>query len=70
MTIPRGNDRIMLGRKSVYANECHEGQFIGSDWDMDFDLSGKVPENRRDFNKQFNPVFAESYQVSYIILNN
>lgn len=51
--------RIMLGRKSVYAKECHDGQFIGGDWGIDFDLSRKLPENWRDFNKEMIPVFLE-----------
>ena len=59
MTVSRSYYRIMLGRKSVHADECHEGQFIGGDWGMDFDLTGKLPENWRDFNKAFSPIFLE-----------
>lgn len=59
MTITRSYYRIMLGRKSVYAKECHDGQFIGGDWGMDFDLIGTLPDNWRDFNKMYNPVFLE-----------
>lgn len=51
--------RIMLGRKSVHAQACHDGQFIGGDWGMDFDLEGKLPDNWRDFNKEFIPAFLE-----------
>ena len=49
----------MLGRKSSHADECFEGAFIGGDWGMDFDLNGKLPENWREFNKEFIPVFLE-----------
>lgn len=59
MAIARSYYRIMLGRKSAYAKECFDGYFIGGDWGMDFDLSGKLPENWRDFNKAFIPVFLE-----------
>lgn len=59
MTHPRSYYRIMLGRKSVYAQECHEGGFIGGDWGIDFDLTGKLPENWRDFNKGCIPLFLE-----------
>ncbi len=59
MTIARSYYRIMLGRKSTYAKECFDGHFIGGDWDMDFDLTGKLPENWRDFNKTFIPTFLE-----------
>jgi len=59
MTISRNYYRIMLGRKSIYAKECHEGQFIGGDWQMNFDLTGNLVENVRDFNKKYIPVFLE-----------
>jgi restriction system protein len=59
MIIARSYYRIMLGRKSVHAKECHDGHFIGGDWGMDFDLSRTLPENWRDFNKMYNPVFLE-----------
>ncbi len=51
--------RIMLGRKSIHAEECHAGGFIGGGWGFDFDLTGKLPENWREFNKQFIPVFLD-----------
>ncbi|GAB6097960.1 hypothetical protein JCM14469_42140 [Desulfatiferula olefinivorans] len=59
MTMKRNYYRIMLGRKSAYAKECFDGSFIGGDWGMDFDLNGKLPENWRDFNKEFIPVYLE-----------
>lgn len=59
MAMARNYYRIMLGKKSVHANECHEGQFIGGDWDFDIDLTGRLPDNWRDFNKQFIPFFLE-----------
>lgn len=59
MTMKHDYYRIMLGRKSAHAKECFEGSFIGGDWGMDFDLNGKLPENWRDFNKEFIPVFLE-----------
>jgi len=39
--------RIMLGSKSRDADECHIGSFIGGDWGMDMDLTGKLPDNWR-----------------------
>lgn len=59
MTMQRSYYRIMLGRKSIHAKECFDGQFIGGDWSMDFDLSDKLPEQWRDFNKTYIPVFLE-----------
>lgn len=52
--------RIMLGRKSVYAKECHEGGYIGVDFGIEQDLSGNLPDEWREFNKQFIPVYLEN----------
>ncbi len=49
--------RLMLGRKSSYAAECFAGSFIGTDFLIHEDLSRKLPEELRAFNKQFIPVF-------------
>ena len=49
--------RVMLGRKSIHAQECLTGGFIGTDFDIQEDLSRKLPEEWRDFNKQFIPVY-------------
>ena len=45
----------MLGKKSVYAEECFKGNFIGVDFDVHEDLTGKLPENWRDFNHEWIP---------------
>lgn len=47
----------MLGRKSAHASDCFSGGFIGVDFGISEDLSGKLPENWRDFNRQYIPVF-------------
>jgi restriction system protein len=57
MTISKSYYRIMLGRKSKHADTCYQGQFIGADYGIDEDLTGKLPENWREFNKAFIPVF-------------
>lgn len=48
--------RVMLGRKSVHAEECFAGNFIGTDFDIIQDLTGKLPGELRAFNKEFIPV--------------
>lgn len=48
--------RVMLGRKSVYAAERLAGDFIGTDFGILEDLSGKLPEELREFNNHFIPV--------------
>lgn len=49
--------RIMLGRKSVHAAECFKGNFIGANYGVVEDLSGKVPEDLREFNAAYIPVY-------------
>jgi restriction system protein len=51
--------RIMLGPKSKYAEECHKGGFIGADFGMDIDLTNQLPENWREFNLKFIPVWQQ-----------
>jgi restriction system protein len=53
--------RVMLGRKSAYASECLAGGFIGTDFGIREDLSRKLPEQWRMFNKQFIPVFLANH---------
>lgn len=52
--------RIMLGRGSVHASECHKGNFIGADFDIYEDLTSKLPDNWKLFNQQFIPVFMKN----------
>lgn len=53
--------RIMLGKASSYAQECFDGGFVGVDFDIKVDLTGKLPDNWRDFNREFIPVWMESH---------
>lgn len=49
--------RIMLGRKSVYAKECFDENFIGTDFGIHQDLTHKLPDDWREFNRVFIPVY-------------
>jgi restriction system protein len=51
----------MLGRKSIYADEAYKGSFIGIDSGLNIDLSNKLPDNWREFNKEFIPIFLEKH---------
>ena len=51
----------MLGAKSVHADECYKGNFIGADFDILEDLSNNLPDNWRDFNKKFIPVLLKKH---------
>ena len=54
--------RIMLGAKSVFAEEARAGSFIGADFNVGGDLTGKLPDNWRDFNKQYIPVWLKDHE--------
>lgn len=49
----------MLGKRSIHAEECLKGNFIGADFGIETDLTGKLPENWRDFNKNFIPLYLQ-----------
>jgi restriction system protein len=51
--------RIMLGQKSVYAEEAYKGNFICTGFVRDVDLTKSLPDNWRDFNAKFIPVFQK-----------
>jgi restriction system protein len=51
--------RIMLGKSSMYAEECYKGNFIGVDFLSDIDLTGKLPDDWRNFNQQYIPVVSK-----------
>lgn len=51
--------RLMLGKKSVHAPECIAGNFIGVDFGISQDLTGKLPEDWRTFNREFIPIYLE-----------
>ncbi len=53
--------RVMLGRKSVHAKECFAGNFIGVDFEIPQDLTHKLPEEWRKFNREFIPIFLASH---------
>jgi restriction system protein len=53
--------RVMLGKKSAFAEQCFVGSFIGADFDIAEDLSGKLSDEFRSFSKQFIPVFLAAH---------
>ncbi len=52
--------RIMAGAKSVYAKQCFDEGFIAADWNINQDLSGMLPDDWREFNKRFIPVYLSA----------
>ncbi len=53
--------RIMPGKKSMYARQCHEGGFIGAHWGFDDDLTGQFGDDFRDFNHRFREVYLAKF---------
>jgi restriction system protein len=51
--------RIMLGRKSAFAEEAYKGNFIAAGFIQEKDLTQHLCENWRDFNKEFIPIFLK-----------
>jgi len=49
----------MLGPRSVHSAECFAGGFIGVDFDFAPDLTGKLPEEWRQFTQEFIPIYLE-----------
>lgn len=45
----------------MYAAECFAGNFIGADFLENIDLTGKLPENWRDFNHSFIPIYLKEH---------
>jgi restriction system protein len=41
----------------LFADECFKGNFIGADFDINQDLTNQLPDNWRDFNHKFIPIW-------------
>lgn len=52
--------RIMLGAKSIYADECFKGNFIGAGFGIQIDLTNQLPENWREFNQKIIPIWMKN----------
>ena len=57
MSVTRSYYRIMLGAKSMYAEQCHAERWFGGGWGIAQDLTNELTENWRDFNAKFIPVY-------------
>ena len=49
--------RIMLGQRSAFFDECFKDNVIAAGFIKDKDLAHCLPDNWRDFNKEFIPLF-------------
>lgn len=53
--------RVMLGKRSAHAAECFAGGFIGADFGIDEDLSKSLPDDWREFNQRYIPVYLAKH---------
>ena len=51
--------RVMAGRKSVHFEDCLSKGYIGVHFGVDVDLSNDLPENWKEFNKKYIPIYLE-----------
>lgn len=57
----KGYFRVILGAKSIFAEECYKDNYIGANYDIQQDLSNQLPENWRDFNAKFRDVWLKKF---------
>ena len=53
--------RVMLGAGSMFAKQCFAGGFIGADFEIAQDLSRDLPDEWKDFNKKYIPVWLDAH---------
>jgi len=53
--------RVMLGAKSIYADECFKENFIGVGFMSNIDFTHHLPDNWRDFNQKFIPEYLKEH---------
>lgn len=54
-------NKIMLGKKSMYAAECYAGGFIGADYGIAINLTDLLSEDWREFNHALIPVYLKGH---------
>lgn len=54
-------NRVMAGAKSANAQQCFSEAFIGVDYGIPVDLTGKLPDDWREFNREFIPVYLHNH---------
>ncbi len=53
--------KIMLGKKSMFAEECYREGFIGADFGIEEDLREKLPEDWKHFNQKYIPIYLAKF---------
>ena len=50
-------NRIMLGKAGCFLEDCLKGNYIGVDFDIKEDLSSNLPDDWKQFNKKYVPIW-------------
>ncbi|PHR99605.1 MAG: hypothetical protein COA78_24875, partial [Blastopirellula sp.] len=45
----------------MHSAKCLQGNFVGADFGIEQDLSNDLPEQWREFNKKFRPIYLQKY---------
>jgi restriction system protein len=53
--------RVMMGRKSVFLQDCLKDNYIGVNFEINQDLTHQLPDEWREFNKKFIPIYLENH---------
>jgi restriction system protein len=51
--------RVSLGRQAAFAEQARAESWIGVDWFSGLDLTGEFPDQWRDFNKKYIPIYLD-----------
>jgi restriction system protein len=57
----RKYNRIMAGAQSRYVEDCIRGGYIGCDFGLKVDMTGRLPDKWRDFNNEFRPIYLQAH---------
>lgn len=52
--------RVILGRRNSLFEECYKGGYVGVDMDIDQDLTDELPDDWREFNKKYVPIYLKN----------
>ena len=47
----------MAGKKSIHFQDCFEGNYIGVNFGIKEDLTNNLPDNWKEFNKNYIPKY-------------
>jgi|688.fasta_scaffold156800_2 restriction system protein len=53
--------RVILGAKSAYVQSCLDEGYVGVDYGINEDLKGKLPDEWREFNHKYIPVYLANH---------